>query len=159
MVKLSKSQLVLHLAKKSFQECDLDKDGAIDAKELHVGLLLVYDKLNKSLPVHLQPPDHDTVQDLLRKYDADGTGHLDFEEFHECVRAVVGLNEKAKFTDSLPAMVLGRMALKMAIFPLAAVALKALLCQVHGAADKVPNGALVFGVEGLYKVAKVKLQR
>ncbi len=26
-----------------------------------------------------QPPDHDTVQDLLRKYDADGTGHLDFE--------------------------------------------------------------------------------
>lgn len=31
--------------------------------------------------------------------------------------------------------------------------------QVHGAADKVPNGALVFGVEGLYKVAKVKLQR
>lgn len=31
--------------------------------------------------------------------------------------------------------------------------------QVHGAAYKVPNGALVFGVEGLYKVAKVKLQR
>lgn len=27
----------------------------------------------------VQPPDHDTVQDLLRKYDADGTGHLDFE--------------------------------------------------------------------------------
>lgn len=90
MVKLSKSQLVRQLAKKSFNECDLDRDGkspsarllslgpcvamhealpaaciapqgsgrhrcrhlllpagAIDAKELHVGLLLVYDKLNK----------------------------------------------------------------------------------------------------------------
>jgi hypothetical protein len=126
--------------------------GQIDVKELHVGLLLVYDKLNKvkhaaccgsecccfvvvllpgpmpgkgaaawaqhvachciitlrqtsdqsasaatsrrvvvpcpplllqTLPVYLQPPEHGTVQALLRKYDGDASGHLNFEVWAE----------------------------------------------------------------------------
>ncbi len=46
------------------------------------------------------------------------------------------------------------------IFPLAALALKQLLVGVAGEkAEKVPNSVLAIGVEGLYKVGKVGLQK
>ncbi|KAL4436381.1 hypothetical protein ABPG77_009943 [Micractinium sp. CCAP 211/92] len=160
MVKLSKSQLVEKVAQKSFNECDLDRDGSIDVKELHVGLLLVYDKLNKILPVYLKPPSHDTVQALMRRYDTDGSGHLNYEEFHGVVRSMVGLNEEAKFTDSIPFIIGSRMLFKMAVFPLAAFALKRLLVAAAGdGAEKIPNGILAFGVEGVTKLAVVKLAK
>lgn len=31
------------------------------------------------LPVYLKPPSHDKVQTLMHRYDADGSGHLNFE--------------------------------------------------------------------------------
>jgi hypothetical protein len=67
-------------------ECDVDRNGNIDAKELHVGLLLVFDKLNQKLPVHVKPPNHDAVRVLMRRHDVDGTGALDFFEFLACVK-------------------------------------------------------------------------
>ncbi|PSC71794.1 Calcium-binding EF hand family [Micractinium conductrix] len=159
MVRLNKTVLVEKIAKSSFKECDLDGTGHIDAKELHVGLLLVYDKLNKALPVYLKPPKHDTVRALMKKYDADGNGTLDFHEFHQCVRTMVGLNEDAKFTDSIPFVIGRRMLFKMALFPLVAFGIKKLLVAAGGdGMDVIPNGVLSFGVEGVAKLAAVKLR-
>lgn len=59
---LSTSRLVRRLSRKAFSECDLDVDGRLSAAELHVGLLLVYDKLNSQLPALIKPPGHAEVQ-------------------------------------------------------------------------------------------------
>ncbi|EFN53479.1 hypothetical protein CHLNCDRAFT_53756 [Chlorella variabilis] len=172
MGKLSKSELVKKLALKSFKECDLDNDGSIDVKELHVGLLLVYDKLNKvaglllrakALPVYIKPPKHEEIHGILKKYDADASGKLSFEEFHECVSMLVGTNDRATFTESLPFKIFARMALKMLVFPLTAWAIKSAMEECAGEESKevvrkVPNGVLVFAVEGLYKAGKLAFQ-
>ena len=50
----------------------------------------------------------------------------------QCVTSVVGANENARLRDTLPFIVASRMLLKMAVFPLAALGLKALLCQARG---------------------------
>ncbi|GAB4813336.1 hypothetical protein N2152v2_000382 [Parachlorella kessleri] len=120
-------------------------------------------KLSRSelkLPVYLKPPPHEEVQALLERYDQDASGHLDFEEFHDCVKAVLGMNEKAKFRDSVTFQIITRTALKMVLFPLAAFAIKkGLVAALGDEADKVPSAALVFALEGVYKVGSVQLQK
>lgn len=36
----------------AFRQCDMDNSGRIDVKELHIGLLILYDKINSLLPMH-----------------------------------------------------------------------------------------------------------
>lgn len=36
-------------------------------------------RLLQTLPVYVQPPGHAEIQVMLRKYDIDGSGHLNFE--------------------------------------------------------------------------------
>ncbi len=49
---------------------------------------------------------------------------------------------------------------RQAVFPLAAFALKRLLVAAAGdGAEKIPNGILAFGVEGVSKLAVVKLAK
>jgi hypothetical protein len=50
-------------------------------KELHIGLLILWDSLNGALPVHLPIPMALEVADLMRQFDADGNGLLDRREF------------------------------------------------------------------------------
>ena len=45
------------LAYASFRKSDRDGDGIMDVKELHIALLLLYDKLNSVVPVHMPVPD------------------------------------------------------------------------------------------------------
>ena len=40
----------------AFDQCDVDNNGRIDIKELHIGLLILYDKINQLLPIHYPLP-------------------------------------------------------------------------------------------------------
>lgn len=40
----------------AFDQCDVDGSGRIDIKELHIGLLILYDKINRLLPIHYPLP-------------------------------------------------------------------------------------------------------
>lgn len=40
----------------------------------------------QALPVHMKVPSHDFVQSLLRKHDQDGSQHLTYDEYYECVK-------------------------------------------------------------------------
>ena len=59
-------------------ECDLDGDKRLDAKELHVALLILYAKINEKLPegVRIPAPSHAQVKVVLATADVDKDGHL-----------------------------------------------------------------------------------
>ena len=59
-------------------ECDLDGDKRLDAKELHVALLILYNKINEKLPegVRVPFPTHAQVKAVLATADIDRDGHL-----------------------------------------------------------------------------------
>ncbi len=40
----------------AFDQCDADGSGRIDIKELHIGMLILYDKINQVLPIHYPVP-------------------------------------------------------------------------------------------------------
>lgn len=46
----------------AFKQCDVDNSGRIDVKELHIGLLILYDKLNGMLPIHYPIPSKAEVR-------------------------------------------------------------------------------------------------
>ena len=46
----------LYNFKQAFNQCDVDGSGRIDIKELHIGLLILYDKINQVLPIHYPVP-------------------------------------------------------------------------------------------------------
>jgi hypothetical protein len=72
------------------------------------------------------------------------------------LQEMIGLGEPHRFTESLPFQVVLRMALKMAIFPALAFGLKRILKEAGvESATKVPDGVLVFAMEGAVKALKV----
>ncbi|EFJ40896.1 hypothetical protein VOLCADRAFT_99232 [Volvox carteri f. nagariensis] len=65
--------------RRAFNECDVDRDGALDNKEIYIGLLKLYDLINRKLPYHVRVPS--------------------IEEFLHCCRGLVGHHKDWK--DSL----------------------------------------------------------
>lgn len=55
------------LAYRAFQKADRDQSGSIDVKELHIALLLLYDKMNTILPVHMPVPDRQEVRSPVKQ--------------------------------------------------------------------------------------------
>jgi hypothetical protein len=51
----------------AFRQCDVDNSGRIDIKELHIGLLILYDKINSVLPIHYPIPTKHEVRIRLTK--------------------------------------------------------------------------------------------
>lgn len=135
-------------------ECDVDKSGHIDAKELHIGLLLFYDKLNAKLPVHMKPPCHDDVKAFLKSHDISQDERLDFQEFSSCVKSMLGMGHRGVF-GSLQFQVAKRIAMKMLILP-AVVALIKYAAKEGGVkgVGKVPDGVMVIALEGAIKSVK-----
>lgn len=74
----------------AFDQCDVDGSGRIDIKELHIGLLILYDKINQVLPIHYPVPSKYQVvergnHEIAQKCNAPGkadTFHPDVN-FHE----------------------------------------------------------------------------
>eukprot|EP00955_Chlamydomonas_euryale_P041028 351879-Chlamydomonas_euryale.AAC.16 len=56
-----------NLAQKNFDSVDMDKDGALDRKELYIALLKMYDTLNDALPCHMLIPQSEEVDRLLKE--------------------------------------------------------------------------------------------
>ena len=50
-------ELFRKLCVSAFKQCDVDGSGSIDMKELHIALLILYDKINSIIPVHYDIPD------------------------------------------------------------------------------------------------------
>lgn len=157
MMRTQVAAFLIHILRYYDAECDVDGSGSVDAKELHIGILIFYDKLNSKLPVHVKPPKHKDVQVYMKSHDISSDGHLNREEFASCVKSMIGLGEKGAF-GSLQFQVIRRMALKMLIFPLVAAVIK------KGAdaggipmVDKIPDSVLVLGLEAASKSIKVAI--
>ncbi|KAG8391395.1 hypothetical protein BUALT_Bualt01G0183200 [Buddleja alternifolia] len=58
-------------------------------EELYIGVLLVYNDLNKRLPgPHFDPPTREQVKDLMKESDVNLDGVLDREEFVKFIRHI-----------------------------------------------------------------------
>ena len=105
------------LVQKSFDEVDYENNKRLDHKELHIALLLLYDKLNSLLPVHMAVPTRDEVANLLKKYDTDQSGGLEYPEYLELAKALFG--GKHGWKDSILLRAGTMMLLNLLVWPLA----------------------------------------
>lgn len=95
-----------------------DGDGKLDEKELHICLLLLYDKLNDKLPCHVRVPTPEEVHTLFQTH---ATTNLSEDEF--VTLAANLLSSDKHWWDSVFAKVALSVGLQLAIFPLAGVQL------------------------------------
>lgn len=75
--------------RKTFQEIDEDGSGKIDAEELYIGVLLIFDRINSALPMHEHPPTRAEVKQMLSKFDVSRDGALDFDEFETLANGIM----------------------------------------------------------------------
>ncbi|KAG1667627.1 hypothetical protein FOA52_001681 [Chlamydomonas sp. UWO 241] len=104
-------------AKKSFDDFDLDKNGSLNASELFACLLKMYDEVNFRLPTHVMGPTRSEVTALMKKYDVNESGGLEFEEFLKVARSVMGVSN---ITHSIPINCTVIILLRLALLPLIA---------------------------------------
>jgi Ca2+-binding EF-hand superfamily protein len=140
------------VARKCFEECDVDADSRISLQELYICVLLIYDKMNAKLPCHMKPPGKAVVTKLFLLHDTDGSGHLSYDEFLIVAR-VLFADEKS-FKDSILLRVVTTLVLKMVVWPMSAVAVKSGLCAVGlEQADKIPSSVISHACETAGKYA------
>jgi len=142
---IAHSGLFTRLCLRAFKECDVDKSGTVDRKELHVMLLLLYDKLNRKLPCHVNPPKRSDVERLLAIHDVDGSGGLDPSEFLALSRSLI--LSKAHWKESLFVKLSLGVAFHMALLPVIAFGFKSIL-MVAGVASaaRLPTAVLAGGI-------------
>ena len=104
-----------------------DADGKIDEKELHICLLLIYDKLNSKLPCRVIPPTSMKVKELFLRHDVDKTGALAENEILAVAKDLFA-NDK-HWADSILVKVAIVATIQLACFPLAGTFALALLSQ------------------------------
>ncbi|GFR46193.1 hypothetical protein Agub_g7723, partial [Astrephomene gubernaculifera] len=85
--------------RRAFNECDVDRDGSLDTKEFYIGLLKLYDLINRRLPYHVRIPSIEEVNELIERYDTNTNGRLEFSEFLSCCRGLIG--SRHDWRDSL----------------------------------------------------------
>ncbi|KAK9797748.1 hypothetical protein WJX73_005698 [Symbiochloris irregularis] len=142
------------VSRSSFRKADRDNSGTIDVKELHIALLLLYDKLNSSLPVHMPVPDKAVVDDLMRTHDVNANGELSFEEFHRLAKAQLGVRTKT-WHQSLWFKVLKRWSLKAVLWPVTGHHIKKGLVALDiPLVSGVPASVLAYAAEASYRAAR-----
>jgi len=153
---LSTSKLVHDAVEKTYRQCDVDGNG-VDVSELHVALLLLYDKINARLPVHIAVPTHDGVRELLKRHDLNGNGHLEFDEFYSCCKEMLDGGEEGRVTETIPFLVVRQLVVKLAFLPLAAWGIKKSLVEGGGfeGANRVPDSVLVLTLEAAIRLAQI----
>lgn len=88
--KITHSEWFEKMAKKSFDDVDVDHDEKLDVKELYIALLQLYDMLNTKLPCHVVVPNLKDVEQLMELYDADKSGYLQYPEYLKLCRGLIG---------------------------------------------------------------------
>ncbi|KAG2487657.1 hypothetical protein HYH03_013794 [Edaphochlamys debaryana] len=137
-------------ARKAFDECDIDRDGQLDTKEVYVGLLKLYDLLNRKLPYHIKVPKIGDINSLMDKYDGNSNRHLDFPEFLELCKGLVGT--KKNWRDSLFLKIGIAVVMKALGFPYLAGLIKTGV-EATGlkGIEGVPVGAITYMLESASK--------
>eukprot|EP00878_Enallax_costatus_P000263 GHUV01000330.1.p1 GENE.GHUV01000330.1~~GHUV01000330.1.p1 ORF type:complete len:163 (+),score=49.00 GHUV01000330.1:236-724(+) len=139
-------------ARKAFDEIDMDHTGKADYKEVCIGLLKIYDQLNAKMPAHVLAPHRTEMLNLCKKYDKNGDGTIDFDEFLEMAKVLVGT--RRNWRDSLLWKYGAVLVLKVVLCPLAAVLIVRGLKQVEApGAEKVPIAPLASVIEMAVKFA------
>eukprot|EP00803_Ostreobium_quekettii_P007104 evm.model.scf_721.1 EVM.evm.TU.scf_721.1 scf_721:23611-24099(+) len=136
------------LCRSAFDEVDVDVNQKLDYKELYIALLLLYDKINSTIPVHIEVPTKANVHEYLLRYDKDKTGALEFGEFFELAKDLFGAGRNWK--DSLYFRIGMVILTNMVIWPIAgAGAQKGLLKLGIAQAANLPPSVFSFGVQGV----------
>lgn len=135
---------------------DYEGNEKLDHKELHIALLLLYDKLNGILPVHMTVPTREEVSNFIVRYDANNTGQLEFEEFLELAKALFGGERGWKDSILLRAGIM--IVMNIIIWPLAGSgARRGLIGLGLGGAAAIPAPVMTILVENLAKTTKSTL--
>eukprot|EP00882_Tetradesmus_deserticola_P005600 GHRQ01005896.1.p1 GENE.GHRQ01005896.1~~GHRQ01005896.1.p1 ORF type:complete len:149 (+),score=57.69 GHRQ01005896.1:460-906(+) len=143
---LKDSRMFHKYARTAFDEIDMDKTGRVDYKEVCIGILKIYDRLNATFPAHVIAPKRTEMLDMCKKYDKDGGGTIEFEEFLNMSKVLVG--NRKKFTESLVWRYFSVLTLKVVVCPLAAGYLLQYLRSVGAPlAHKVPAAPLASMLE------------
>ena len=58
-------------------QVDYNKDGRLEALEVEIAILKLYNIINKRLPGWQNPPTRPKIQEALKLFDEDGNGTLD----------------------------------------------------------------------------------
>jgi hypothetical protein len=94
-----------------------DGNGLLDEKELHICLLLLYDKLNDKLPCHVRPPSSEQVHDLFVRHTAgNASACLDQDQFLELASSLLACEKR--WWDTVFVRVVVTVGLQLALFPL-----------------------------------------
>lgn len=139
-------------ARKAYKEIDVDGEGKVDYKEVCIGILKIYDNLNMKFPAHVPAPKRDDVMTMCAKYDTDGNGTIEFEEFLEMAKVLVG--SRKNFFESIPWLYGSVLCLKLVICPiLASYVIKGFIMYVHeGYGKKIPQGPVAAVLEIIIKL-------
>lgn len=108
-----------HTCNSVFDEVDHDSSGRLDSAEVHVAVLLVYDKLNRHLGgAQLPVPSASEVKNMILNSDKDGDGQLSRREFRCCFAD--------RFLHRVTARVMARLLVTKLMVPAAAIGLHVL---------------------------------
>uniref|UniRef100_A0A7R9VSR9 EF-hand domain-containing protein n=1 Tax=Chlamydomonas euryale TaxID=1486919 RepID=A0A7R9VSR9_9CHLO len=107
------------LCDRCFDKADADKSGYIEAIELEVTVLYLYNMVNKRLPGWEDPPTRDEIHAAMAAFDTDSNKKFDKQEFREFVKSLMHTGPDAFF-----ARVGKNMVSNSAILPGAALAVK-----------------------------------
>jgi len=103
-----------HTCNAVFDDVDHDQSGRLDSAEVHVAVLLVYDKLNRHLGgAQLRVPTAAEVKQMILASDKDGDGQLTRREFRQCFAEI--------FLHRVAARVIARLLVTRLIVPAAAI--------------------------------------
>lgn len=155
---ITQSETFANLVEASFNEVDYDKNERLDYKELYIALLLLYDKMNSLLPVHVPVPTKFELDDLLKRYDVDSSGTLDFAEFLELSKNLFGGHKGWRDSILLRASVL--MVMSLIVWPLAGASVQRGFATVgFGFATVIPTPVWAIAVQSSAKLMRSSMRK
>lgn len=136
------------LCRQAFDELDTDHNDKLDCSELYIPLLLVYDKINSRLSVHIEPPSKADVDSYIKCFDLDANHTLEFQEFVRLCQNVFGVGKRG-LRDSLLVRMGFAVLANMVIWPVAGTGLKWVLVRLgYTEAGQLPSAVLSHAVKG-----------
>jgi hypothetical protein len=93
-----------------------DGSGQLDEKELHICLLMLYDKLNDKLPCHVRVPTPEQVHELFERYAPASGGSLSEAQFIEVAQDMLASDKH--WYESVFVRAFLTIGLQLALFPL-----------------------------------------
>lgn len=69
--------VLMHLISTLHDQVDYNKDGKLEALEIEIAILKIYNIINKRLPGWQNPPTRQQINAAFRLFDVDGNGTLD----------------------------------------------------------------------------------